>query len=91
MRISIKNLLFQPLAFHLVASGEGLHLSARECREILAERISEEIQRAVARGHVSLSESTQPDPLVETAAGEHIVDPLDEDGPQARQRKRRER
>ncbi len=54
MKINIKNLLFQPLALHLMADGEGLHLTARECREILAEHISEEIQRAAARGFVSL-------------------------------------
>ena len=90
MKINIKNLLFQPLALHLATDGEGLHLSARECREVLAERVSEEIQRAVVRGHVSLSESTRPDPLVETAASEHIADPVYDVGPQARQRKRRE-
>lgn len=54
MKINIKNLLFQPLALHLATDGEGLHLSARECREILAERVSEEIQMAAARGFVSL-------------------------------------
>lgn len=99
MKINIKNLLFQPLALHLATDSEGLHLSARECREILAERVSEEIQRAVARGHVSLSESTRPDPLVETAAEEpcpepsrrDIADPVDDIGPQTRQKKRRER
>lgn len=54
MKINIKNLLFQPLALHLAKDGEGLHLSARECRDILAEHVSEEIQRAAARGLVSL-------------------------------------
>lgn len=54
MKINIKNLLFQPLALHLASDGEGLHLSARECREILAEHVSEEIERAAARGLVSL-------------------------------------
>lgn len=54
MKINIKNLLFQPLALHLATDGEGLHLSARECREILTEHISEEIERAAARGLVSL-------------------------------------
>lgn len=54
MKIDIKNLLFQPLALHLASDGEGLHLSARECREILAEHVSEEIERAAARGLVSL-------------------------------------
>lgn len=54
MKINIKNLLFQPLALHLATDGEGLHLSARECREILTEHVSEEIQLAAARGLVSL-------------------------------------
>ena len=54
MKISIKNLLFQPLALRLAADGEGLHLTARECKEILAEHVSEEIERAAARGLVSL-------------------------------------
>ncbi len=54
MKINIKNLLFQPLALHLATDGEGLHLSSRECREILAEHVSEEIQLAAARGLVSL-------------------------------------
>lgn len=54
MKINIKNLLFQPLALHLATDGEGLHLSARECKEILAERVSDEIQLAAARGLVSL-------------------------------------
>ncbi|MCE5322381.1 hypothetical protein LLG46_03580 [bacterium] len=54
MKLNIKNLLFQPLALHLATDGEGLHLSARECREILAEHVSDEIQLAAARGLVSL-------------------------------------
>ncbi len=54
MKISIKNLLFQPLALHLATDGEGLHLTARECRDILAQSISQEIQLAAARGLVSL-------------------------------------
>jgi len=54
MKINIKNLLFQPLALHLATDGEGLHLSSRECKEILEEHVSEEIQLAAARGLVSL-------------------------------------
>lgn len=54
MKINIKNLLFQPLALHLATDGRGLHLSARECREILTEHISEEIRLAAERGLVSL-------------------------------------
>lgn len=54
--MNIKNLLFQPLALHLATDGRGLHLSARECREILSEHISEEIRLAARRGLVSLIE-----------------------------------
>lgn len=83
MKINIKNLLFQPLALHLATDGEGLHLSARECKEILTEHVSEEIERAAARGIVSLvskaagAESDEPVPEGPVAVGE----------PQARQRK----
>lgn len=80
MKISIKNLLFQPLALHLATDGEGLHLSARECKEILAEHVSEEIERAAARGLVSLvskaarvesseQASDSPEPATEPQAG----------------------
>ncbi|MEN6521109.1 MAG: hypothetical protein ABFD46_08175 [Armatimonadota bacterium] len=54
--MKIKNLLFQPLALHLAGDGEGLHLSARECRQILKDRISNEIRLAARRGLVSLIE-----------------------------------
>ena len=48
--MKIKNLLFQPLALHQGESGEGLHLKAREVREISPEQMSEEIGLAVERG-----------------------------------------
>lgn len=67
MKINIKNLLFQPLALHLAKDGEGLHLSARECRDILTEHLSEEIQRAAARGLVSLIDKI--DDGIDHAAG----------------------
>ncbi len=78
MKINIKNLLFQPLALHLATDGEGLHLSARECKEIPAEHVSEEIERAAARGIVSLIGK------VAENAPESIA-PVDE--PQGRQKK----
>lgn len=52
--MKLKNLLFQPLTFHLSVDNEGIHLNARECKEVLEERISAEIQLAAARGLVSL-------------------------------------
>jgi hypothetical protein len=57
-KVKIKNLLFQPLALHLAGDGEGLHLSARECRQILKDQISDEIRLAARRGLVSLIEKT---------------------------------
>lgn len=77
MKINIKNLLFQPLALHLATDGEGLHLSARECREILAEHVSEEIQLAATRGLVSLI-SKVGDGLDHALGGE-----TDEDRPES--------
>ncbi len=73
MKINIKNLLFQPLALHLAADGEGLHLSARECREILTEHVSEEIERAAARGLVSLMNKVSGD-LDHTVVSEAVED-----------------
>ena len=76
MKISIKNLLFQPLALHL-ATDKGLHLSARECREILKEHVSEEIHRAAVRGLVSLVGSGDTDmaQMLTERAEESVVSP----------------
>ena len=57
--MKIKNLLFQPLALHLATDGGGLHLSARECRDILTEHVSEEIRLAARRGLVSLIQKAE--------------------------------
>jgi hypothetical protein len=74
MKLNIKNLLFQPLALHLATDGEGLHLSAREVREILTEHVSQEIQLAAARGLVSLigkiNEAVDPVPASAAAVDE---------------------
>lgn len=74
MKLNIKNLLFQPLALHLATDGEGLHLSARECREILTEHVSDEIQLAAARGLVSLINKSDDsdDSALNTEAGEDV-------------------
>jgi hypothetical protein len=52
--MKIKNLLFQPVTLHLAGSGEGLHLTAREVREMSARHISDEIRSAEERGLVAL-------------------------------------
>ena len=49
----IKNLLFQPLTFHL-ADGRGLHLGPRERRPIADEQISPEIELAEKRRFVQI-------------------------------------
>ena len=49
----IKNLLFQPLTFHL-ADGRGLHLGPRERRPIADDQISPEIELAEKRRFVQI-------------------------------------
>ncbi len=90
MKINIKNLLFQPLALHLAKDGEGLHLSARECRDILVEHVSEEIQRAAARGLVSLIDKIGdgPDHTAGEGSGEDTLSCAETARePQAKQKK----
>lgn len=52
--MKIKNLLFQPVTLHLAGDNEGLHLNAREVKEVLKHQVSREIKLAAARGLVSL-------------------------------------
>ena len=47
--IEIKNLLFQPLTFHLAGGGRGLHLNPRERRTLGEDDISAEIGVAAKR------------------------------------------
>jgi len=58
--IEIKNLLFQPLTFHLAGDGQGLHLSPRERKSIGNEQLSSEIEAAAKRGLISLTETAKP-------------------------------
>lgn len=94
--IEIRNLMFQPLSFHLAGEEGGIHLGPRERRTIPEEQLSEEIRVAEGpRGYVSLSEvveSTQPDPRVETTDDEHAAESAPADSQAtARSKKRRER
>jgi len=93
--IEIRNLMFQPLSFHLAGEEGGIHLGSRERRTIPEEQLSEEIRVAEARGYVSLSEvvqNTQPDPRVETTDDEHAAEPAPADSQAtARSKRRRER
>lgn len=91
--IEIRNLMFQPLTFHLIGDERSIHLNARERRLVSPDEVSDELRAAASRGFVSLTEvsgSTQPDPRVETAEREYDVDPASEDRVAARQRKRRQ-
>lgn len=71
--IEIRNLLFQPLTFHLVGEERGLHLRARQRICVAEESVSEEMQLAENRGFISiepieetLEQATQqPDTLPE--------------------------
>lgn len=54
--IEVKNLLFQPLAFHLRDGKESLHLGPRQRRLIEAEAVSPELEQAARRKFVALTE-----------------------------------
>ncbi len=91
--IEIHNLLFQPLTFHLSGDVRGIHLGSRERKTIADDQLSDEIRAAADRGLVTIAvvpESTQPDPRVEPADGEHRSVPGDDNQAMARQRKRRQ-
>ncbi len=63
--IEVRNLLFQPLTFHLTGGDGNLHLGPRQRTVIDNELISPELEQAAKRGLVSLTE--KPAPLPEPA------------------------
>ena len=70
--IEIKNLLFQPLTFHLAGGGRGLHLNPRERRTLGEDDISAEIDAAAKRGFVSLTPETPTASVPETPREELV-------------------
>jgi hypothetical protein len=61
--IEVKNLLFQPLTFHLRDGRESLHLGPRQRREIEDGQVSPELRQAERRGAVTLTEKPgNPEP-----------------------------
>lgn len=54
--IEVKNLLFQPLTFHLRDGRESLHLGPRQRGEIEDGQVSPELRQAERRGMVALTE-----------------------------------
>jgi hypothetical protein len=88
--IQIRNLMFQPLTFHLIGDDSSIHLKARECRIVSECQLSDEIRAAASRGFVSITpihETTQPDPEVDTAELEHNVVSTGDDRAAARPKK----
>lgn len=70
--IEIKNLLFQPLSFHLAGGGRGLHLNPRERRTLGEDDISAEIDAAAKRGFVSLTPVMPTTPVPEPPREEPV-------------------
>ena len=89
--IEIKNLLFQPLTFHLAGGGRGLHLNPRERRTLGEDDISAEIDAAAKRGFVSLTPVTPTAPIPETAREELVETETETENTGANGGKRRKR
>ena len=87
--IEIKNLLFQPLTFHLAGGGRGLHLNPRERRTLEEDDISPEIDAAAKRGFVSLTPSPPTVPEPETPREEPVEIGVDIGGENAGKRRKR--
>ena len=87
--IEIKNLLFQPLTFHLAGGGRGLHLNPRERRTLGEDDISAEIDAAAKRGFVSLTPVTPPAPIPETSREELVETETENTGANGGKRRKR--
>ena len=87
--IEIKNLLFQPLTFHLAGGGQGLHLNPRERRTLGEDDISAEIDVAAKRGFVSLTPVTPIAPEPEPPRDEPVEIGVDIGGENAGKRRKR--
>ena len=87
--IEIKNLLFQPLTFHLAGGGRGLHLNPRERRTLGEDDISAEIDAAAKRGFVSLTPVTPTAPIPETPPEELVETETENTGANGGKRRKR--
>lgn len=91
--IEIRNLLFQPLTFHLAGGGRGIHLNPRERRRVREEDVSSEIEAAARRGLVALTAAPEavasPEPAEPTGAGASKDEPRSGGASASRRRKRR--
>ncbi len=73
--LEIRNLLFQPLTLHLAKSNESIHLTSRGKAIIKDDALSLEIQRAQAKGWVTVktveAQEAQPvEPVTKKRRGE---------------------
>lgn len=91
--IEIRNLLFQPLTFHLAGGGRGIHLNPRERRRVREEDVSPEIEAAARRGLVSLTAAPEavasPEPAEPAGASASKDEPRSGGASASRRRKRR--
>ena len=87
--IEIKNLLFQPLTFHLAGSRRGLHLNPRERRTLGEDDISPEIDAAAKRGFVSLTPVTPTTPVPEPPREELVETETENTGANGGKRRKR--
>jgi len=86
---AIKNLLFQPLTFHLAGGGRGLHLNPPERIRLEEDYISPEIDAAAKRGFVSLTPATPTVPEPETAREEPAETEMENTGANVGKRRKR--
>ena len=87
--IEIKNLLFQPLTFHLAGGGRGLHLNPRERRTLGEDDISPEIDVAAKRGFVSLTPVMPTTPVPEPPREEPVETEMENTGANGGKRRKR--
>ena len=87
--IENKNLLVQPLTFHLAGGGRGLHLNPRERRTLGEDDISAEIDAAAKRGFVSLTPVTPTAPIPETSREELVETETENTGANGGKRRKR--
>ena len=91
--IEVRNLMFQPLTFHLSGDMGGIHLNSRERKLISSDQVSDEMRAAASRGFISLAEtriSTQPSSRVATSEPEHNSDSTGDEQAALKRRKRRQ-
>ena len=73
--IEVKNLLFQPLTFHLRDGKESLHLGPRQRRLIESEAVSSELEQGARRKFVALTQVKEQSSAVSEERSEPATKP----------------